>query len=448
MKKSNFLAILILLTCLPFTALAADEPLLDFTMYKYIHPEDIPEDTPSNKMLVYVEESFSNEDLYEIRNQMSARSYDWRTQLPLTTDPIYAEEQNMSLRMYFDLRSDVFQLAFEIEDRAELYNIEKRGSFLSPESYSWYQNHLAHFQTLIPTLTEELEFAQAYSGFVRDLSEDEARKLFGPMLTREADAEETMRLSEAALKQLEYLQRIELTYVEYPFPERVSAEQLQDLIDEHGFSEEEQHNAVQESEGQAGLPQLTGTATLETSSRGGIPWGRMLGWTLFGSALGWLGKKAFDRLRVVMARKFIEMLKKAAPEERKEMLKNFQSGTKARNYANAGAAKAAEKISPFSKATRFFSEKIGRRVPVAATIYSAYDTFDTITDPELVEKEKWKQTTATLWKGAWAVVGGAAGTLISPGYGSVAVGFAGYTFGEMTSSWAEKAGENLYHLFH
>lgn len=178
MKKSNFLAILILLTCLPFTALAADEPLLDFTMYKYIHPEDIPEDTPSNKMLVYVEESFSNEDLYEIRNQMSARSYDWRTQLPLTTDPIYAEEQNMSLRMYFDLRSDVFQLAFEIEDRAELYNIEKRGSFLSPESYSWYQNHLAHFQTLIPTLTEELEFAQAYSGFVRDLSEDEARKLF------------------------------------------------------------------------------------------------------------------------------------------------------------------------------------------------------------------------------------------------------------------------------
>ncbi|MGN8772293.1 hypothetical protein ACTNDP_21865 [Paenibacillus barengoltzii] len=305
-----------------------------------------------------------------------------------------------------------------------------------------YQNYLASFQTMIPELQSEMEYARAYSQFVKGLTEEESRNLFGPMLTQEMDAEQTIQTAEAALGQLDYLYRLKLQYLQYP--KELSGEELQEAIHEHGFTGAEGEASLQSDEKSVALP----ASEPASQDPGGIPWGRMLGWTIIGSVLGWLGKKTLDRLRAVVAKKLVESVKNASPEERKAMLKNYQQGTKTRSQVNTEALKTVDKISPVTRAVKFIGEKIGRRVPMAATLYTAYDTYQTITDPELEQQEKWKQTTAIVWKGAWAIVGGAVGTLAGPGYGSVVGGFVGYTFGELTSSWAEKAGENLFHIFH
>lgn len=173
--------------------------------------------------MVFVQESFLNDQLEDLRNKMAGRSYDWRTDLPLEAKPIYANGQNVSLQMYFDLQLDVMELARQIEHRAELYPIDKWGAFLSPESYALYQNYLASFQTMIPELQKEMEYARAYSQFVKGLTEEESRNLFGPMLTQEMDAEQTIQTAEAALGQLDYLYRLKLQYLQYPLARRAVA---------------------------------------------------------------------------------------------------------------------------------------------------------------------------------------------------------------------------------
>ncbi|MFL0553932.1 hypothetical protein [Paenibacillus barengoltzii] len=332
MKKIALLAMILLCTFSSLTVLAEEESI-DFTLYQYMDPEDIPEDISGNRILVFVEESFSNDQLEEIRNEMKGRSYDWRTDLPLDIKPIYVEDQNMTLQMYFDLQSDVMDLAHQIENRADLYNIDKWGSFLSLESYALYQNYLASFQTMIPEIQNEMEYARAYSQFVKGLTEEESRNLFGPMLTQEMDAEQTIQTAEAALGQLDYLYRLKLQYLQ--FPKELSGEELQQAIHEHGFTGAEGEASLQSDEKSVALP----ASEPASQNPGGIPWGRMLGWTIIGSVLGWLGKKTLDRLRAVVAKKFVESVKNASPEERKAMLKNYQQGTKNPKPSEYGSVK-------------------------------------------------------------------------------------------------------------
>lgn len=208
---------------------------------------------------------------------------------------------------------------------------------------------------MIPEIQKELEYAQTYSQFVKGLTEEESRTLFGPMLTQDMDAEKTIQTAEAALGQLEYLDRLKLHYLKYP--EKLSGEQLQEAINEHGFSGEDGGTSLRPDDASVPLP----ASELASKEPGGIPWGRMLGWTIIGSVLGWLGKKTLDRLRAVVAKKFVESVKNASPEERKAMLKNYQQGTKTRSQVNTEALKTVDKISPVTRAVRFIGEKIGRR---------------------------------------------------------------------------------------
>lgn len=120
---------------------------------------------------------------------------------------------------------------------------------------------------MIPEIQKELEYAQTYSQFVKGLTEEESRTLFGPMLTQDMDAEKTIQTAEAALGQLEYLDRLKLHYLKYP--EKLSGEQLQEAINEHGFSGEDGGTSLRPDDASVPLP----ASELASKEPGGIPWG-------------------------------------------------------------------------------------------------------------------------------------------------------------------------------